>query len=191
VFNERLTMLSLRDFFELIDYRITEGSDYGWQCYGGLAHAIDSTADDYSLTVIFDRDDQMVYEVHVCDYRNNRAYRMIDPDYEAAHTAEAQERGVDADQAWDEAKYVDLETAEDFVEKARAIIAGEDYDTRISIPIDLPEHELLELFKMAHARDMTFNDFVVEIVSEKIAVMNQELADHGAEYVRQKYQSRI
>jgi len=51
----------------------------------------------------------------------------------------------------------------------------------------LPEDELLELFKMAHARDMTFNDFVVEIVSEKIAAMNQELADHGPEYVRQKY----
>jgi len=184
-----LNMLSLRDFFELIDYRITEGSDYGWQCYGGLAHAIDSTADDYSLTVIFDREDQMVYEVTVCDYRNNRAYRMIDPDYEAAHTAEAQERGVDADRAWDEVKYADLEADDDFVEKARAIIAGEDYDTRISIPIDLPEDELLELFKMAHARDMTFNDFIVEIVSEKIATMNQELADHGAEYVRNKYQN--
>jgi len=187
VFNERLTMLSLRDFFELIDYHITEGSDYGWQCYGGHAHAIDSTADNYSLTVIFDRQNQTVYEVTVCDYRNDRAYRMIHPDYESAHGAEAQERGVDADQAWDEAEYVDLETEQDFVEKAQAIIAGEDYDTRISIPIDLPEHELLELFKMAHARDMTFNDFIVEIVSEKIATMNQELADHGAEYVRQKY----
>jgi hypothetical protein len=190
VFNERLTMLSLRDFFELIDYHITEGSDYGWQCYGGHAHAIDSTADNYSLTVIFDRQNQTVYEVTVCDYRNDRAYRMIHPDYESAHTAEAQERGVDADQAWDEAKYVDLEADDDFVEKAQAIIAGEDYDTRISIPIDLPEHELLELFKMAHARDMTFNDFVVEIVTEKIAAMNQELADHGAEYVRQKYGAR-
>jgi hypothetical protein len=51
----------------------------------------------------------------------------------------------------------------------------------------LPEDELLELFKMAHARDMTFNDFIVEIVSEKIAIMNQELADHGPEYVRKKY----
>lgn len=182
-------MINLREFFELIDYRITEGSDYGWQCYGGHAHAIDCTADNYSLTVIFDRDNQTVYEVHVSDYRNDRAYRMIHPDYESAYRAEARERGVDPDRAWDEAKYVDLETDEDFVEKAQAIIAGKDYDTRVFIPIDLPEDELLELFKMAHARDMTFNDFVVEIVSEKIAVMSQELADHGPEYVRQKYQN--
>jgi hypothetical protein len=182
-------MINLREFFELIDYRINEGADYGWQCYGGHAHAIDHTADNYGLTVIFDREDQTVYEVTVYDYNNNRAYRMIHPDYESAHTAEAQERGVAADQAWDEVKYVDLEADDDFVEKAQAIIEGRDYDTRISIPIDLPEHELLELFKTAHARDMTFNDFVVEIVSEKIAVMNQELADHGAEYVRNKYQN--
>jgi hypothetical protein len=184
-----LNMLSLREFLELIDYRITEGSDYGWQCYGGHAHAIDSTADNYGLTVIFDRQDQTVYEVTVYDYLNDRAYRMIHPDYQAQHCDEAQERGVAEDQAWDDVRFADLETAEDFVEKARAIIAGEDYDTRISIPIDLPEHELLELFKMAHARDMTFNDFIVEIVSEKIATMNQELADHGAEYVRNKYQN--
>jgi hypothetical protein len=183
-------MLTLRDFFELIEYRINEGSDYGWQCYGGHAHAIDCTDKDYSLTVIFDRQDQTVYEVSVCDYRNDRAYRMIDPDHQAAHRAEAQERGTDPDRAWDEVQYADLEVDEDFVDKARAIIAGEAYDTRIEIPIDLPESELLELFKLAHSRDMTFNDFVVEIVTEKLAEMEQEVALHGAEYVRNKYQSK-
>jgi hypothetical protein len=184
-----LEMLTLRDFFELIEYRINEGSDYGWQCYGDFAHAIDCTDKDYSLTVIFDRQDQTVYEVSVCDYRNDRAYRMIDPEYQAAHRAEAQDRGVDADRAWDEVRYTDLEVGEDFVDKARAIIAGNDYDTRIEIPIDLPESELLELFKLAHSQDMTFNDFVVEIVTEKLAVMNQELAEHGAEYMRRKYRN--
>lgn len=180
-------MLTLRDFFEVIEYRVNEGSDYGWQCYGGHAHAIDCTDNDYSLTVVFDRQDQTVYEVTVCDYRNNRAYRMIHPDRQAAHRAEAGKRGVDSNQAWDEVQYTDLEVDEDFVSKARAIIAGNNYDTRIEIPIDLPESELLELFKIAHARDITFNEFVVEILTEKLAVMNQELADHGAEYVQRKY----
>ena len=183
-------MLTLRDFFELIEYRINEGSDYGWQCYGGHAHTIDCVDDDYSLSVIFDRQNQTVYEVSVCDYRNDRAYRMIHPDRQAAHRAEAQERGVDPDRAWDEVRVVDLEVDEDFVSKARAIIAGEAYDTRIEIPIDLPESELLELFKLAHSRDMTFNDFVVEIVTEKLAEMEQEVATHGAEYVRNKYRTK-
>ena len=184
-----LKMLTLRDFFELIEYRINEGSDYGWQCYGGHAHAIDCTDDDYSLTVIFDRQNQTVYEVSVCDYRNDRAYRMIDPDRQAAYRAEAAERGTDPDRAWDTVKYIDLEVDEDFVGKARAVIAGEEYDTRIEIPIDLPEAELLELFKLAHSRDMTFNDFVVEIVTAKLAEMEREVAVHGAEYVRQKYRN--
>ena len=184
-----LEMLTLRDFFELIEYRIHEAADYGWQCYGSDAHTIDCVNDDYSLSVVFDRDDQLVYEVTVCDYRSNRAYRMIDPDYQAAHRAEAQERGIDPDKAWDGVRYVDLEVDADFVGKARAIIAGETYDTRIEIPIDLPEAELLELFKLAHSRDMTFNDFVVEIVTEKLAEMEQEVATHGAEYVRQKYRN--
>jgi hypothetical protein len=183
-------MLTLRDFFELIEYRINEGSDYGWQCYGGHAHAIDCTDDDYSLTVIFDRQDQTVYEVSVCDYQNDRAYRMINPEYQSQHRAEAAERDVDPDRAWDAVQYIDLEVDEDFVSKARAIIAGEAYDTRIEIPIDLPEAELLELFKLAHSRDMTFNDFVVEIVTAKLAEMEREVADHGAEYVRNKYGAR-
>ena len=182
-------MLTLRDFFEVINYRINEGSDYGWQCYGGHAHAIDCTDDDYSLSVIFDRDNQTVYEVSVCDYQNDRAYRMIRPEYQAAHRAEAAERGVDTDRAWDAVRFVDLEVDEDFVGKARAIIAGEAYDTRIEIPIDLSESELLELFKLAHSRDMTFNDFVEEILREKLAEMEQEVARHGAEYVRQKYRN--
>ena len=181
-------MLTLRDFFELIEYRIHEAADYGWQCYGSGAHTIDCVNDDYSLSVVFDRDDQLVYEVTVCDYRNNRAYRMIDPGYQAAHRAEAQSRGINPDQAWDGVRFVDLEVDEDFVNKARAIIVGEAYDTRIEIPIDLPESELLELFKLAHSRDMTFNDFVEEILREKLAEMEQEVTTHGAEYVRNKYQ---
>lgn len=180
-------MITMREFFELINYRITEGSDYGWQCYGSYVHAIDCTDNDYSLTVVFDRNIQTVYEVTVHDYQNNRAYRMIHPEYQVAHRVEAAKRGVDPDNAWGLVQYVDLETQEDFASKARAIIVGESYDTRIEIPIELPESELLELFKIAHARDITFNDFVVEILTEKLAVMNQELADHGAEYVQRKY----
>ena len=183
-------MITLREFFELIDYRINEGSNYGWQCYGDHAHTIDCTDEHYCLAVTFDRQDQTVYEVTVCDYRNSRAYRMINSDHQAAYRAEADQRGVNARQAWDHVDYVDLETVEDFVGKAQAIMAGQLYDTRVSIPIDLSENELLALFKLAHQRDMTFNDFIMEILEQRIAEVNQELASHGAEYMRQKYQAQ-
>jgi predicted HTH domain antitoxin len=41
-------------------------------------------------------------------------------------------------------------------------------DNRVAIPIDLPDEELLELFKQAHYRDMTFNAFVEEILKNAI-----------------------
>jgi predicted DNA binding CopG/RHH family protein len=115
---------------------------------------------------------------------------MINPAHQAAYRAEADQRGVNARQAWDHVDYVDLETVEDFVGKAQAIMAGQLYDTRVSIPIDLSENELLALFKLAHQRDMTFNDFIMEILEQRIAEVNQELASHGAEYMRQKYQAQ-
>jgi hypothetical protein len=50
-----------------------------------------------------------------------------------------------------------------------AIVAGEDYDTRVTIPLDFPEAELMVLFKQAHAADMTFNNFVEKVLREKLA----------------------
>jgi len=39
-------------------------------------------------------------------------------------------------------------------------------DNRVEIPIDLPDEELLVLFKKAHELDMTFNDFIEDVLRE-------------------------
>jgi hypothetical protein len=189
VLTKESNMITLREFFELIDYRINEGSDHGWQCYGDYAHIIDHADGDYTTSVIFDRQCQTVYEITVCDYKNNRAYRMIHPDYQAAHKTESIKRSVNPCQAWDDVEYVDLETVEDFVIKTQAIIDGQDYDTRVSIPIDLPESEMLKLFMMAHQRDMTFNEYVTEMLEQQLGIIKKELEVHGADHVRKKYKS--
>lgn len=64
--------------------------------------------------------------------------------------------------------WVDLETDEDFIEKTVAIMKGVEYDTRISIPLTLTDDELLVLFKLAHAADVTFNEYVARVVQEQI-----------------------
>ena len=69
----------------------------------------------------------------------------------------------------EEVKYVDLETEQDWIEKARAIYLGEEYDSRVQVPIDFSDEELLRYMKMAHERDMTFNAFVEEALREAIA----------------------
>ena len=60
------------------------------------------------------------------------------------------------------------EIDEDWLEKAEAIVDGLEYDTRVRIPIELPDNELLYLFKMAHDRDMKFNDFVEDILKQAL-----------------------
>jgi hypothetical protein len=156
-------MITLKDFMKTVDYRITEGSDYCWQCYGHNAYMLDSwngDQDGHSLTVIFDTKTQTVYEAQAHDYVRQRAYRLVNPDFKAAHDREANQRDVNLNQAWDDVDYIDLETVEDFLEKAQAIVANEDYDTRVQVPVDFSDEELLTYMKMAHERDMTFNEFI-------------------------------
>ena len=72
-------MITLKEWMELVDYRITEGSEYCWQCYGPDAYSLDSWNGDqngYSFCIIFDNKTQVVYEVQAHDYVHNRAYRL-------------------------------------------------------------------------------------------------------------------
>ena len=164
-------MITLKEWMEVVEYRVTEGSTFCWQCYGENAYALDSwngDQDGSSFTIIFDTKTQTVYEVQSHDYKNQRAYRLVNPLFKDQRTSESADRNVPLDQAWDEVNYVDLEADDDWIQKALAIVAGEDYDTRVSIPIDLPEAELMVLFKMAHDRDMTFNDFIEDVLREQL-----------------------
>jgi len=163
-------MISLKQWMETVGYRITEGSAYGWQCYGPNTHMLDSwngSQDGHSFTIIFDTKTQIVYEVQAHDYVHNRAYRIINPDYAKANKKEAKQRGVSRKEAWDDVDYVDLETDEDWLAKAQAIFANEDYDTRVSVPLDIEDDLVFEMMKQAHERDITLNQYV-ELILKKV-----------------------
>ena len=63
--------------------------------------------------------------------------------------------------------WYDLETQEDWLTKARAIMRGEEFDRRIDVPLELDDDTLFRLFKMAHERDITLNK-MVEIVLQEV-----------------------
>lgn len=158
-------MITMKEWMELVNYRITEGSDYQWQCYGPTAYTLDSwngEFDGHSFSIIFDNNEQTVYEVQAHDYLHQRAYRMVNPEFQKKMRKEAKRRDVDKDQAWDNVNYVDLEVDDDFIQKCLAIRDSEDYDTRVQVPVDFSDEDLLKYMKMAHERDMTFNEFVEE-----------------------------
>ena len=170
-------MITMQQFLELVEYRITEGSEYGWECYGYDAHCLDSwngDHDGHSFTIIFDTKTQTVYEVQAHDYANNRAYRYINPDYKTAHDLEASERGVNKNEAWDDLEYVDLETEEDWLQKAEHIFQGWEYDTRVQVPLTLENDELFQLMQLAHEKDVTLNQLVEQILLDEINRRKEE-----------------
>lgn len=164
-------MITLKQFLELISYKITESTEFQWECYGNNARSIDSwdgNQNGHSLSIIFDTMDQTVYEVQAHDYKNNRAYRVINPDFVNALAEETLDRGCNIDEAWDNVDYVNLDLDEDFLEKAWAIIAGKDYDTRVTIPLNLPEESINQLMRFAHEADITLNQYVERILTSFI-----------------------
>jgi len=169
-------MITLKDFMETVDYKITEGSEYMWQCYGDHAYRIDSWNQDqngHSVSIVFDTRTHVIYEASAYDYKRGRAYRLINPDFKFGHDDEAQSRGIEGDQAWDDVKYIDLDVDQDFLEKAQAIVLDEDYDTRIQVPVDFTDEELLTYMTLAHERDITFNELVETALREAIAEHNK------------------
>jgi hypothetical protein len=93
---------------------------------------------------------------------------LINADYAKANKKEAKRRGVSRREAWDEVDYVDLETDEDWLSKAQAIVVGEDYDSRVDVPLDLEDDLIFEMMKQAHERDITLNQYVELILKQTI-----------------------
>ena len=166
-------MITLKQFFEITNYRITEGGDYGWSCYGPNSHHLSAwngvhSTGGWSANAVFDTETQRVYEVQVCDYTHNRAYRLINPEFAEEHRLEAKQRDISMNEAWDSVKWVDLEVDLDWVEKAQSIVAGAVYDDRVQIELNLDENLLFDLMKLAHQQDTTLNQLVETILREHI-----------------------
>lgn len=147
---------------ETVSYRITEGSDY----YDGNGKNYSFTYwngrhsdGGCSINIVFNTDTQEVLIAEACDYTRDRAYRLLSSE---------SRKGVTDTEAWDLVDWTDLETDEDWLEKARAIVAGEDYDDRVSVPLELSDEEMLKYMILAHEKDMTFNAFVEEALRSAI-----------------------
>lgn len=150
-------MITIKQFLNVVDHAITDTDT--WIGYSELATILsywDGNQDGKSMDIIFSPTTQEVFAVHVHDFKNKRAYRR-------------QIVGFNNDkEAWYGVNYADLESDDDLLGKMQAIYNDEDYDDRIAIPLDLPDDVLLILMKDAHAKDMTFNQYITELIKEKL-----------------------
>lgn len=158
-------------WMNMVEFKITEGSDFGWDCFGPNAYTLSYWNQDFngcSFNIIFDTRDHVTYMLEAHDYKNQRAYRWIAPTHQPQHMISAASHEVNEREAWEDVEYVDLEVLDDWFEKATAIYKGEDYDDRVQIPVDFTDAELLKYMTMAHERDMTFNQFIEEALRHSI-----------------------
>jgi hypothetical protein len=160
---------------EITDHKITEGSEYGWDCYPN-ARFLNYESEFAYVSVLYSTETQEIYEADVSikvdnwfdEDKNMRPYRWLNPEFKDVMIAEAKKRKVKWRKAWDDVKWIDLEVEADFLEKAKAIFNGESHDNRIQVPIELEDHVMLQLCMEAHKRDVTLNKMVEIILQEVI-----------------------
>lgn len=78
---------------------------------------------------------------------------MTNPDYNEAYQNERRQRN-------NHNICIELEIVNDFMTKAAAIIAGEQYDSQIQFPLETIKDDLLILLLAAHSSNMTFNEYI-------------------------------
>lgn len=118
-------MFKLNEFLKLCNYQITEGSQYLWSCYGPDAYCLDSWIggnNGYTLSVVFDKKTQFVYELQLNHFGDQIAYRWIAPEYEKAFRTESTAKEVNADLAWDSVLYTNFAFASAWKEATKLLI---------------------------------------------------------------------
>lgn len=170
----------LEDFLKSIDFHITEGSEYLWQCFGPDSYQLSSWnrgGIENTVCAVFDKKTKFVYTLEAWDYANRKTYRWIHPDYVEAVKSEYAARKLDFTESIDDEKFIDIDVPEDILEKAKAISNGQPYDERVQVVLNLLEHELFMLMTMAHKRDITLNQMVEIILKEMIEKHGQPETD--------------
>lgn len=165
--------ITLQDYMKAINYQVTSGSEFEWHCFGENVHQLESADRDdnhatYTACVVFDKSTQVVYELQAWDYLKNCTYRWIAPKFVETYKEEYAVHKLPFDIALDNEKFIDLDVVEDILEKITAIVAGEEYDARVQIPIDFSDAELLLFALEAHKRDITLNQFINDALIEKL-----------------------
>jgi len=167
--------MKLAQINEAMSHQLTGGYEYQWQCFPD-ARFLDYESEYAHVSILYSTVDQIVYqadasikrEVWSDDNRYDKPYRWTNPMFKDAYINESKERNIDPNQAWDDVKWIELETDEDFLEKAKAMFEGDYWDTRIVVPVDLDDDTILKLSMEAHKRDITLNKMVELVLQEAI-----------------------
>lgn len=105
--------MKLKKFLESVKYKISDGFEYQWDCFGPNAFSIGRELSVknkfvYTADCVFDTKSQNLYEITFWDYKNNKVFRWIKKSFIKSFKAECQKKNVSFEEASDELKYTDV-----------------------------------------------------------------------------------
>ena len=156
--------MTLHDFFNLFDYKVTEGSEFYWNCFGPNCRFIELKNNEIGGSVVFSKLNQEIFQAEVYDEANNVAYRWMPSTAREKYFAECEDRNVPKMEAWDGCDFVDVETVNQFSDVVKSLIQGEppegDLEGDMDVELELPQHVIVFLSLEAHKRNITLNEMI-------------------------------
>jgi hypothetical protein len=172
--------MKICDLLKLAKYQIIESTPYEWECFGSNARFLDldTPSNKMNIVSIFDTGTEELYSLELYDYERGHFYRWIAEDKLDAVIAEHAERNFDFGVAFDDQTYTDV-ILEDIVEKISDVYAGRKYDTRIMVPVNLPDDARDLLEEIAAAERITLDELTESVLRD--AIEQQKVLDLQSE----------
>jgi hypothetical protein len=127
------------------------------------SYALDSLTKFGEATVIYSIANLTVYEITVIDYKKDRAYRFVNPEFKGNEF-----NGGELD-------YLDTESFDDIIEKVYAILNNRRYNVDTIVSLELGKEVIEILTNKAYDLDMTLDDYIIQILEDEIELLKAEL----------------
>lgn len=101
--------ISIRRFFQAVDFKVDCGFEHLWDCYGSNAAGIGWEKQDLSASagIVYDTKTHVVHEMSVWDNKNNLVLLWISSRFKRARKKEYKERGLNHRIAFDKVKFTE------------------------------------------------------------------------------------
>lgn len=158
--------MKLSEIVKAANYKIKEGCEFLWDCYGENSRTLDFGGDDAESVVscVFDSGKDIVFQVEIYS-KDGKVYRWVDPEYQETLKNEFQNRGLSYDYAYDDVMWFDLEHTNDVFIKTKQIIETGICDDKVTILLEIQSQEDYDkLQQLSIQKGINIKDVVAEFL---------------------------
>ncbi len=114
--------MKLDQLLPLFEYKIVDGAEFLWKCWPN-ARFLNLENEHARVSIVHSID--TIFEVEIYATQDNEfPYRWVNPEFKDVYYAEAVERKLNPNQAWDDVEYTLIENEDEFLSKSKLIFDG-------------------------------------------------------------------